>query len=198
MKNLKWSLLLVLVFHSIGWASVDPNIFRNILAIEPTVSPEQLEIDLDSTPVMDRKINDLFRYQVYKLGIFNRLHAVYFKGDHIVANAPYDSSSNIKILLQLGAISQDEYNRDTARFQRKRNPRQTEPQRKVPQLIEPQQIVSQQTELQQMEPQQTVPQKAEVQQTEPQPTDEQQDQVIEQEIDNAQQQAQQAEQQMSQ
>ena len=117
MKAIKWVFILVLIFFSMGCASVEPNLFRNILSEEPNIGPEQLQKNLNSTPVIDKQVNASFRYQVYKVGFFNNLNAVYFQNGQMVAQAPYDKYTNIKTLLQVGAISQDEYNKENIQFQ---------------------------------------------------------------------------------
>lgn len=110
MNDIKWIFLLVIFFASMGCASIEPKLFQNTLADNPNISPQELQTTLKSKPVLSNQIRSI-SYQVYKVGFFNTLNAVYFQNGQKVTQAPYDPYSNLKMLLQLGAISQAEYDK---------------------------------------------------------------------------------------
>jgi len=107
---MKWILLLVLIFSSMGCASVNPKLFQSTIADNPHITPEQLQTTLKLNPVIDKQIRSV-RYQAYKVGFFNTFNAIYFQNGQIVKQAPYDDYTNLKVLLQLGAIGQEEYDK---------------------------------------------------------------------------------------
>jgi hypothetical protein len=110
LKNIKWVFLLMLGLFSMSCASVEPKLFQNTLADNPNITPQQLQATLKSNPIIYNNIRSI-SYQVYKVCFFNTQTAVYFKNGQMVTQAPYDPYANLKMLLQLGAISQAEYDK---------------------------------------------------------------------------------------
>ena len=108
--GIKWLFLLMLIFSSMGCASIEPKLFQSTLANNPSISPDDLKISLKENPVQDKQFRAI-RYQVYKIRFFNSLKVVYFKDGQMVTQAAYDDYANLKMLLQLGAISQTEYDK---------------------------------------------------------------------------------------
>jgi hypothetical protein len=117
MKIIKWVFLSMFIFSTVGCATVSPGVFSNVLNGNPGISPEELRSTLQAIPDIDQQNNSV-RYQVYRVGVlWGAQKAVYFKNGQMVANGPYDKYSNIKMLYQLGAISQDEYNKEYKQYQ---------------------------------------------------------------------------------
>jgi hypothetical protein len=107
---------MMLILSSMGCASVSPNLFQSTLADNPNISPRQLQATLKLNPVVYNNIGSI-TYQVYNVGFFGSQKAVYFKNDQFLTELPYNKYSNLKTLLQLGAISQDEYDKENTQFQ---------------------------------------------------------------------------------
>ena len=117
MKGIKWVFLLGLVFSTVGCASVGPGLLQNTLADNPNISPQQLQTTLNTNPVIYNNVGSV-NYQVYSVGLFGSQKAVYFNNGHFVTETPYDECTNLKMLLQLGAISQADSQRSKYKIPR--------------------------------------------------------------------------------
>jgi hypothetical protein len=146
MNKIKGFIFLVVVLSLTGCASVNANLYQNTIDENYNIGPDELKATFKQAPFIDQTINS-FRYQVYNVGAWiggvGSNQAVYFKDGKMVAQAPYtDKYSNLKMLLQLGAVSQEEYNKNYAQYQHDDVIANQE------QIIQQQQILQQQQQIQ--------------------------------------------------
>lgn len=114
---------------------VETSFFQSIISANPGVGSDELSAKLGQNPIDTAQITPSAKYQIYQtyvMSIVQQLSpcppvsqpstsiiAVYFKDGKMVGQAPeVDKYSDLKSLLQLGAITQVEYDNKYALFQK--------------------------------------------------------------------------------